>query len=158
MNEGHISEYPIKSEGTGGTVTFAPDVVATIAGLAANEIEGVASMSTSSGWGDVLSKKQLTKGVKVDIGAEEVAVDFTMVLDYGHRIPEVTRGVQENVKKAIENMTGLRVVEVNIYVSAVRFQKELPPPIEEPVPMEEEADPFEEEVADSAPPAPPRVK
>lgn len=152
MSDNYTNLQVTSDSGT-GNVSFAPDVVATIAGLAATEIEGVAGMSSSfsGGIGELLGRKQLTKGVKVEIGEEEVAVDLTMVLDYGLRIPEVTRAVQENVKKAIENMTGLRVVEVNIFVSSIRFQKDTPL-IEEP---EEEEEPEEYDVEPSAPP---RVK
>lgn len=151
MSDKHLN-LPVTTDDS-GNVTFAPDVVATIAGLAAMEIEGVAGMSSGgSSFGDLLARKQLTKGVKVEVGTEEVAVDLTMVLEYGLRIPEVTRAVQENVKKAIENMTGLRVVEVNIFVSGIRFQKETPPEEEEPEQLEEETAPAPE------PQLPPRVK
>ena len=118
-----------------GSVTFADEVIAIIAGLAATEVKGVASMSgsMSSSINEMLGKKDHTKGVKVEVGKEEAAVDLYLTLTYGLSIPDTCRAVQENVKKAIETMTGLRVVEVNVHVQGVKFEKEAPAPaIEEP--------------------------
>ncbi len=109
-----------------GSVTFADDVIAIIAGLAATEVKGVANMlgNMSSSITEMMGKKDHTKGVKVEVGTEEAAVDLYLVLNYGINIPDVCRAVQENVKKAIETMTGLRVVEVNVHVQGVKFEKE----------------------------------
>ena len=115
-----------------GTVTFATDVIATIAGLAATEVEGVANMvSNSSGsLAEIFRRSQnarnLTKGVRVDLNENEnnVAIHLTIVVDYGMPVPQVAKGIQENVKKAIENMTGLDVTGVNVYVQGVSFEKE----------------------------------
>lgn len=111
-----------------GTVSFATDVVATIAGLAANEIEGVAGMSNpNSSFADILSRKSsrnYTKGVKVDIANNKVAVDVTIIVDYGSPVPDVARSIQENVKKAIETMSGLDVLNVDVHVQGVSFEKE----------------------------------
>ena len=106
-----------------GSVTFADEVIAIIAGLAATEVKGVASMSgsMSSSINEMLGKKDHTKGVKVEVGKEEAAVDLYLTLTYGLSIPDTCRAVQENVKKAIETMTGLRVVEVNVHVQGVKF-------------------------------------
>jgi uncharacterized alkaline shock family protein YloU len=119
----------IQLENGNGTITFADDVVATIAGLAANEVEGVTSMGGgSAGLVDILSRKQsnrsLTRGVKVEISDGEVVVHLTIVSDYGSPIPEVTGNIQENVKKAIETMSGLTVKSVDVYVQAVSFERE----------------------------------
>jgi uncharacterized alkaline shock family protein YloU len=105
-----------------GKVTFADDVVATIAGLAALEVKGVSSMS--AGIVEKFGKKNPTRGVKVEVGEKEAAVDLYMIVDYGVQIPEVAWNVQENVKKSIETMTGLSVVEVNIYIQGIEFHKE----------------------------------
>ncbi len=115
-----------------GTITFADDVVAIIAGLAATEIPGVAGMSGDlvGGIAEVLGRKNLKKGVKVEVGNQEAAVDLYVILNYGVRIPDVTHAMQENVRKAVETMTGLRVIEVNVHVMGVQFEKELPPPKE----------------------------
>ena len=110
-----------------GSVTFAADVIATIAGLAATEVEGVAGMTGSvmSGIGEILGRKNLTKGVKVEVGKEETAIDLYMLFFYGISVIDICKKVQENVKKAIETMTGLRVVEVNVHVQGVQFEKDV---------------------------------
>jgi len=94
-----------------------------IAGLAATEVEGIAGMSGSivGGITEILGRKNLAKGVKVEVNEKEAVVDLYVIVDYGVRIPEVAWNVQENVKKAIENMTGLSVAEVNIHVQGVNF-------------------------------------
>lgn len=118
-----------------GTVSFANDVIAVIAGLATTEIPGVAGMVGSFDIGEVLGRKNLSKGVKVEVGKEEAAIDVYIVADYGTSIANTAKAVQENVKKTVENMTGLRVVEVNVHVQSVRFEKETPPQ-PEPKPVE----------------------
>jgi len=109
-----------------GKVTFADEVVAIIAGLAATEIPGVAAMSGGIAGGIVekLGRKNLSKGVKVEVGEKETAIDLFIIVDYGVRIPELAWNVQENVKKAVETMTGLSVIEVNIHIQGVNFEKE----------------------------------
>ena len=117
-----------------GKVVFAEDVVATIASLAAAEVEGVYGMSgtTFEGIGEKLGKKNYTKGVKVEVGSVECAVDMTLIVKYGYRIQEVCQNVQNSVKDAIETMTGLKVVEVNISVNSVVFAEEEAPKPAEP--------------------------
>lgn len=113
-----------------GTVSFATDVVATIAGLAATEVDGVAAMINNGNLGlvDMLRKNQgnrpLTRGVKVEINGDKVIVQLTVTVDYGSPVPTVAREIQDNVKKAIETMTGLEVPEINIYVQGISFEKE----------------------------------
>lgn len=109
-----------------GSISFANDVVATIAGLATIEVEGVAGMSGgfSGGLAELLGRKNLTKGVKVEIGKEECAIDLYIVVDYGIEIPVISEKIQVNVKKAVETMTGLRAVETNIHIQGVRVVKE----------------------------------
>jgi len=106
-----------------GSIKIADDVVGVIAGLAATEVEGVAGMSggVAGGIAELLGRKNLSKGVKVLVGEKETVVDLFLIVNYGVRIPEVAWNVQENVKKAIENMTGLAVVEVNIHVQGINF-------------------------------------
>ncbi|OIQ58239.1 alkaline shock protein 23 [Moorella thermoacetica] len=110
-----------------GTIKIANEVVAIIAGLAATEIEGVAGMSggIAGGITELLGRKNLAKGVKVEVGEKEAAVDLYIVVNFGVRIPDVAIKVQENVKKAIEGMTGLQVVEVNVHVQGVVFPQEV---------------------------------
>lgn len=109
-----------------GSISFANDVVATIAGLATIEIEGVAGMSGgfSGGLAELLGKKNLTKGVKVEVGKEECAVDLFVIVKYGTEIPATCDKIQVNVKKAIEIMTGLRVIETNIHIQGVYISKD----------------------------------
>jgi len=113
-----------------GKVLFSDDVVATIAGLAATDVKGVAAMSggIANGIAEKLGRKSLAKGVKVQVGEKEAAVDLYIIVDYGVKVPEVAWNIQESVKKAIETMTGLSVIEVNIHVQGVSFEKEIKEP------------------------------
>ena len=110
-----------------GKVTFADEVVAIIAGLAATEVRGVSAMSGSVAGGIVerLGRKNLSKGVKVEVGEKETAIDLYIIVEYGDRIHEVAWNIQESVKKAVESMTGLTVVEVNVHIQGVSFEKDL---------------------------------
>ncbi len=104
-----------------GEVKIADEVVATIAGLAATEVEGVASMAGNLS-NELISKlgvKNLSKGVKIQVDTDNVAVDIALQVDYGYSIPKVSKQVQERVKSAIETMTGLTVSEVNIRIASV---------------------------------------
>ncbi|MDI6870024.1 MAG: Asp23/Gls24 family envelope stress response protein [Bacillota bacterium] len=109
-----------------GTIRIANEVVGIIAGLAATEVEGVAGMSggLAGGIAELLGRKNLSKGVKVEVGEKEAAADLFIITEYGVQIPEVATKVQENVKRAIESMTGLSVVEVNVHVQGVHFPQE----------------------------------
>ena len=109
-----------------GNIRIAHEVVGTIAGLAATEVEGVAGMSGGvvDGLTELLKKKNLTKGVKVEVGQRQTAVDLYIVLKYGAKMPETAYKIQENVKRAIESMTGLEVVEVNVHIQGVEFKTE----------------------------------
>ena len=107
-----------------GEVQNADEVVAIIAGLAATEVEGVDSMAgniTNELVGK-LGMRNLSKGVKVDVTEEHVSVDLSLNLKYGYNIPEVCEKVQERVKTAIENMTGLSVLDVNIKIAGVNME------------------------------------
>lgn len=122
----------INNEGVDyGTVKIANEVVAIIAGLASTEVEGVAGMSggITGGISDMLGMKNLSKGVKVEVGEKECAIDIFVIVEYGSRISEVALRVQENVKEAVETMTGLNVIEVNVNVQGVNIPKE--PEVEE---------------------------
>lgn len=114
------------TSGEYGNIKISDDVVSIIAGIAATEVEGVAGMSGGmvNGITEMLGRKNLSKGVKVEVGEKESAIDLYIIVEYGARIPEVAWKVQENVKKAVETMTGLKVVEVNIHVQGVNFAKE----------------------------------
>ncbi len=106
-----------------GSIRIADEVVSVIAGLAATEIDGIAGMSGGlvGGIAEMLGRKNFAKGVKVEVGEKETAVDLYIIVKYGVRIPDVALAAQENVKQAIETMTGLSVVEVNVHVQGVGF-------------------------------------
>ena len=106
-----------------GSVRIADEVVSIIAGMAATEVDGIAGMSGGlvGGIAEILGKKNLAKGVKVEVGDTEAAVDLYIIVKFGVRIPDVALTVQEKVKNAIESMTGLSVVEVNVHVQGVGF-------------------------------------
>lgn len=107
-----------------GEVQIADEVVAIIAGLAATEVDGVDSMAgniTNELVGK-LGMKNLSKGVKVDVTEDHVSVDLSLNLTYGYNIPEVSEAVQERVKSAIENMTGLSVLDINIKIAGVNME------------------------------------
>ncbi len=109
----------------GGTITYATEVISTIAGVAANEIDGIAGMCISGGLSDIIGRnRNVTRGVKVDIGSEEASFDLFVIVEYGQPIQKVCHDVQENVRKAIESMTGLHVVRVDVHVQGVSFEKE----------------------------------
>lgn len=107
-----------------GSIQIAPEVIEVIAGLATVEVEGVAGMSGGFGSGvaELLGRKNLAKGVKVEVGQKEAAIDVSIIIEYGRRIPEVASHIQRNVKSAIESMTGLDVIEVNVHIHGVQFK------------------------------------
>ena len=109
-----------------GEVRIADEVVAIIAGLAATEVDGVDSMAgniTNERVGK-LGMKNLSKGVKVDVTEEHVSVDLSLNIKYGYNIPDVSERVQDRVKSAIENMTGLTVLDVNIRIAGVNINEQ----------------------------------
>ncbi|HMM22018.1 MAG TPA: Asp23/Gls24 family envelope stress response protein [Selenomonadales bacterium] len=110
----------------GDSVRIADEVVAIIAGLAATEINGVAAMSGGlvGGIAERLGRKNLSKGVKVEVGEHEAAVELSIIAEYGVRIQDIALKIQENVRKAIESMTGLDVIAVRINVQGVGFAQE----------------------------------
>lgn len=120
-----------EQDSVNGSIRIADEVVATIAGLAAHEISGVAGMSggLAGGIAEILGKKNLAKGIKVEVGEKEAAVDLYVIVEYGVRIPEIASQIQDSVKSAIETMTGLNVVEINVHVQGVAFPQ--PEPKEE---------------------------
>lgn len=109
-----------------GLIRISDDVVSTIAGLAALETPGIAAMSggISEGLAKRLSGKNAQRGVSVEVGQLEAAIDLRVIINYGSKIQDVCRDLQENVRDAVENMTGLRVVEVNVKVEGVAFKEE----------------------------------
>ena len=115
------NSYSIHEELNMGEVQIADEVVAIIAGLAATEVEGVASMAgnITNELDGKLGMKNLSRGVKVAVSENEVTVELSLNMAYGYSIPKTSAKVQERVKSAIENMTGLSVSEVNIHIAGV---------------------------------------
>ena len=115
-------EEIVLSEGE-NNIEISDDVVAVIAGMAASEVSGVAEMAGgfAGGISEVLSgKKNLAKGIKVEIlDNKEARIDVNIIVEYGARIPDVAFEIQKRVKKSVENMTGLSVLEVNVHVQGV---------------------------------------
>ena len=110
----------IKTDNEG--IQISSDVVAVIAGVAVSEVRGVSGMSGGFAGGitEVLSgKKNLAKGIKVDINEDIAKIDVNIIVEYGSRIPDVAFEIQNRVKKSVENMTGLKVEEVNVHVQGV---------------------------------------
>ena len=149
-----------KVEPEGGHIVFADEVVATIASLAVTDVEGVSTLNGGmvEGISEMLGKKSLTKGIKVEVGQQEAAVDVTVSILYGYKIKEVCEKIQQAVKSAIETMTGLHVVEINVFVQSVVFEASESNPRaakrkEKPKEKEEEAG-----AAEIVEPEPPRVK
>lgn len=115
------NSYTIHEELNMGEVQIADEVVAVIAGLAATEVEGVASMAGNI-TNELVSKlgvKNLSRGVKVVVEEDEVKVAIALTISYGYSIPKTAAKVQDKVKSAIENMTGLNVTEVKITIAGV---------------------------------------
>ena len=112
--------FKIKSDQV-GDVCVADEVVAIIAGLATTEVEGVSSMAGNI-TNEIVSKlgmKNLSKGILVEVMENEVKVDVAINIAYGYSIPDVSAKVQDKVKSAIENMTGLTVAVVNVRIASV---------------------------------------
>ena len=132
----------IKLPDAGNNVKISEDVVQIIAGIAAGEVDGVHALGNSlaGGIAELLGgKKSVSRGVKVDIKEETVIIDVHIVVRYGVRIPDVAWTVQEKVKDAVETMTGLEVLTVNIHIDGINIEKESPAVEEiEETPTEEE--------------------
>ena len=130
MEENKIVEEKDIEEVENGTegIKISSDVIAVIAGVAVSEVPGVFGMAGGFAGGitEVLSgKKNLSKGIKVDADEKEVRIDVNIIVEYGSRIPDVAYEIQTRVKKSVENMTGLKVSEVNVHVQGVKTEKEV---------------------------------
>ncbi len=118
------NEYTIELQENRGEIIIADEVIAVITGLAAMEVEGVASLAGNA-TRELISKigiKSLSKGIKVDVLEDVVTVDTALNLKYGYNIKAVSSKVQEKVKAAIENMTGLTVADVNVRVAGIEVE------------------------------------
>lgn len=124
-NKEIIEEVTLEEDS--GKVNISDDVVASIAGIAATEIEGVTGMSRGMAY-DIAerlgAKKNPQKGVKVSVSADGAVIDLYVIVAFGVRIPELAWEVQENVKNSVESMTGIDVLKVNVCIEGVSFEKE----------------------------------
>ena len=113
-----------------GNIKISEEVVAIISGMSASEVKGVAGMSNTfaGGIAELLGKKNLAKGIKVVLGENTATIGISLVVEYGCKIPDVAWEVQEKVKKAVETMTGLEVLGVNIFVDGLIIPSEEKPP------------------------------
>ena len=128
------SEIVIENqEGETSNIQISNDVVAVIAGKAVAEAPGVFAMAGgfAGGISEVLSgKKNLSKGIKVDVGEKETKIDVNIIVEYGSRIPDIAFDIQNRVKTAVEGMTGLKVVAVNVHVQGVNTESSDPKEVE----------------------------
>ena len=115
----------IVTENESGSINYSNEVLAKIAALATDEVEGVVGTSGGS-LSDMLGVKN--RGIRVELDGESVTVDLNIVIEYGKKLHVVSKAVQENVKKGIENMTALKVAAVNVNVHSLHMEK----PQEEP--------------------------
>ncbi len=122
-NELIVSEQVNETQVNG--INISDEVVSVIAGIAASEVKGVAGMSGGlvGGISEILGKKNFSKGIKVDVGEKETSIEIYIIVEYGVRIPDVAWEIQNKVKQAVEDMTGLSVVKVNIHVQGVKVEK-----------------------------------
>lgn len=119
-------EQNINNQGEVGIIKISDEVIAIIAGLAASEIKGIVSMSSGKveEWTQKISgKKNITRGVKVNVEGDSAVIDLFLTVEYGLRIPEVAEKVQSNVKKTVESLTGLLVDKVNVNVLNIYLSK-----------------------------------
>ena len=124
MEENKINEVEEVENGAEG-IKIASDVIAVIAGVAVSEVPGVFGMAGGFAGGitEVLKgKKNLAKGIKVDTSDNKAKIDVNIIVEYGARIPDVAFEIQNRVKKSVENMTGLKVEEVNVHVQGVNTE------------------------------------
>ena len=130
------------TESDQGSIRISEDVVASIAALSASETKGVSGLysSLTSDIVGFISKKNLSKGVRIELGDDDtVKVEIGFLALFGYNICDVAKEVQENVKSSIESMTGLHVTEVNVHVGGVTFA-----PAEKPAEPEEKTEPVSE--------------
>ena len=126
-NEENVVEEVLEQTGDNNGIKISDDVVSVIAGVAVSEVAGVAGMAGgfAGGISEVLSgKKNLSKGIKVEVGEKETKIDVNIIVEYGTRIPDIAFEIQNRVKKAVETMTGLKVLEVNVHVQGVSTEKQ----------------------------------
>lgn len=139
MNNDEVID--VLEENNDAGVEISDDVVAVIAGIAVSDVQGVAGMAKgfAGGLTEALSgKKNLAKGIKVEVGQKETKIDVNIIVEYGTRIPDIAFEIQSRVKKSVKEMTGLEVVSVNVHVQGVQTPQEKNSKIEEKIENQEE--------------------
>ncbi len=134
MDKELIINEEVEEENNDTGVEISDDVVAVIAGIAVSDVQGVAGMAKGFAGGitEALSgKKNLAKGIKVEVAGKETKIDVNIIVEYGTRIPDVAFEIQSRVKKSVKEMTGLEVVSVNVHVQGVQTPQEKNVKIEE---------------------------
>lgn len=123
-NKEEINQEEVKEIEENG-IKIANEVIATIAGKSALEVKGVYSMfgGFAGGISEVFGKKSYTKGIKVDNTEKGLKIDVNIIVEYGARIPDVAYEIQNKVKNSIENMTGLKMEEVNVHIQGVNTEQ-----------------------------------
>lgn len=124
----------VEEENNESGVEISDEVVAVIAGVAVSDVQGVAGMAKgfAGGLTEALSgKKNLAKGIKVEVAGKETKIDVNIIVEYGSRIPDVAFEIQSRIKKSVKEMTGLEVVAVNVHVQGVQTPQEKNIKIEE---------------------------
>lgn len=110
-----------------GTIRIADEVVSTVAGLAAIDVDGIVALS--GGWGtdlvEKLGRKNYGKGIKVEVADDQTKIDIFIIVEFGYPIPQVAQNVQKEIKLAVETMTGLTVSSVNVHIVSVSIKKAL---------------------------------
>lgn len=127
LKKGDIAMYDEKDiVSNAGNINISEEVIAVVAGVAASEIKGVAGMGSSltSGIGEFFGKKSQSKGIKIEMTEKDVKISVPIAVFHGCKIPDVAWEVQEKIKHEVENMTGLSVISVDIYVNAIVLPKE----------------------------------
>lgn len=121
-----MSDALNKDDTSQSSVKISNDVVAIIAGIAAGKVDGVVGMSSgiTGGITEMLGMKNLSKGIKVEVDNNEATIDLFITVEYGVKLSEVGKKVQESVKETVENMTGLAVVAINVNIQDVSFPKD----------------------------------
>lgn len=122
MNENESME--LNKDQESGQITYANEVIATIVSVATTEVQGISGIAGSGPISGILGKGKSPRGVRVELVGGSVRVDISVTVDYGMPIQKVGRNAQENVRKSIESMTGLRVEKVDLHVVGVSFEKE----------------------------------
>ncbi|GAE36342.1 Asp23/Gls24 family envelope stress response protein [Halalkalibacter akibai] len=123
MNENHILELE-EQKSELGKVEISPEVIEVIAGIAASEVDGVATMrgNFATGVAEKLGRKNHGKGVKVELAEDGITVDVSVVITYGVAVPEVANLIQSNIKQALQTMTAIELQAINVHVVGVQFE------------------------------------